>query len=51
MVSEGDLIWGDEHTIQYTDNVCHNCTLKTGIIVLTDVTAINLTKQRNKQTN
>ena len=26
MVLEGDLTWGDEHTVQYRDNVLKNCT-------------------------
>ena len=25
MVIEGDLTWGGEHTIQYTDDVLQNC--------------------------
>ena len=39
---EGDLPWGGEHTIQYTDNVLQKCTLETYIILLTNVTLINL---------
>ena len=33
--------WGDEHTIQYTDDVLSNCTLETHIVLLTNVTPIN----------
>ena len=36
MVLAGDLIWGDEHTIQYADDVLQNCTPETYIIVLTN---------------
>ena len=28
MVMEGDLTWGDEHTIQYTDEVLQNYALE-----------------------
>ena len=28
---EGDLTWGSEHTIQYTDNVLQNCIPETYI--------------------
>ena len=44
MVMEGDLNLGDEHTIQYTDDVLWNCTSETYIILLTNVTSINSTK-------
>ena len=40
MVMEGDLTWGGEHTIQYTDDVLQNCTLETNIILLTKVTPV-----------
>ena len=43
MVMEGDLTWGGEHTIQYTDDVLYNCTPETYIILLTNVTPINST--------
>ena len=36
MVMEGDLTWGGEHTIQYTDDVLYNCTPETYIILLTN---------------
>lgn len=29
MVMDGDLIWGDELPIQYTDDVLYNCTPET----------------------
>ena len=35
---EGDLTWGGEHTIQYTDDVLWDCTPETYIILLTNVT-------------
>ena len=35
MVMEGDVPLGDEHPIQYTDDVLQNHTLETYIIVLT----------------
>ena len=44
MVTEGDLTWGGEHTIQYTDGVLQNCTLETYIILLTNVIPINSIK-------
>ena len=34
---EGDLTCGDEHTIQYTDDVLQNCTPETYIILLTNI--------------
>ena len=37
-----DLSLGGEHTMQYTDDVLLNCTLETYIILLTNVTSINL---------
>ena len=39
---EGDLTWGCEHTIQYTDGVLQNCTPKTYqyMILFTHVTPI-----------
>ena len=38
---EGDLTWGGEHTIQYTDDVLQNCKPDTYIILLTSITLIN----------
>ena len=42
MVAKGDLTLGGEHTMQYTDDVFQNCTLETCIILLTNVTSINV---------
>ena len=39
---EGDLTWGGEHSIQYTDDVSQNCTPEPMYIIsLTKVTPIN----------
>ena len=32
---EGDLTWGGEHKIQYTDNLLYNYNTETYIILLT----------------
>ena len=41
--------WGDEHTIQYTDDVLYNCTPETYIILLTTATPIkSINKKANK---
>ena len=40
MVTEGDLSLGDEHTIQCTDDVLQNCTLKSYIILLINTAPI-----------
>ena len=34
----GDLAWGGEHTIQYSDDVLWNCALETYITLFTNVT-------------
>ena len=48
MLMEGDLTWGSEHTIQYTDDVLWNYTSETCIILLiTNVTPINSIKKKN----
>ena len=39
---EGDLTWGGEHTTQCKDDVLWNFTLETYIILLTNVTPINV---------
>ena len=36
---EGDLTWGGEHTIQYTDAVLQKCSTET-YIILSNVTPI-----------
>ena len=38
---EGDVTWGSEHTIQYTNDILQNCTAETYVILLTNVTPIN----------
>ena len=43
MVTE-DLTLGGEHRMQYIDDVLYICTLETCIILLPDVTPINLIK-------
>ena len=45
---EGVLTWGDEHTIQYTDDVLQNSISETHIILLTIVTQINSMKIKIK---
>ena len=45
-----DLILGGEHTIQYTDDALWNYIPKTCIILLTNVTPINVIKT-NEQIN
>ena len=42
MVMEGDLILGGKYSMQYTDDVLQNCTLETYIILLANVTPINI---------
>ena len=41
-----DLTWGDEHTIQCTDDVLWNCAPETCIILLNSVTPINSIKRK-----
>ena len=41
---DGDLTWGGEHIVQYTDDVLLNCTPEAFIILLTNVTPINSMK-------
>lgn len=38
MVMKGNLTLGNEHTMQYTNDVLLNCTLEIYIILLTNVT-------------
>ena len=49
MIMEGDLTWGGEHTIQYTDDVLWSCTPESHIILLTSVTQINSIKKKKKK--
>ena len=44
-VMEGEQTLGNEHTMQYTDDVLENCTLETCIMLLTNVTPMNLIKK------
>ena len=44
MVVEGDLTWGGEHIIQYTEDVLQNCELQSYIVLLTNVTPIKINK-------
>ena len=46
---EGDMTWGDEHTIQYTVDVPQNYTPETYITLLTNVTPINSIKKEKLQ--
>ena len=46
-MTEGDLTWGAEHTIQDTGDVLDSCTAETYIILLTNVTPINSIKVKN----
>ena len=46
MVMEGDLTWGGEHTVQYTDDMVQNLTQETYLILLTDVTPVNSIKYK-----
>ena len=46
---EGDLTWGGEHTIQYTDDVLQNCTPKIYILLLTNDTLMNSIKIFKKE--
>ena len=48
MVTENDLALGGGHTMQYTDHVTQKCTLETYIILLNNVTPINLIQNKNK---
>ena len=41
MVTKGDVTWGGEHTIQYTDDTLYNCTSETYMALLTNVTPIS----------
>lgn len=43
-----DFTLGLEHRMQGTEDVLQNCTFETWMIVLTDVTSINLKKKKRK---
>ena len=51
MEMDGDLTWGGEHTMQYTDDILQNCTPETYIILLTNVTPINSIKIEKRGIN
>ena len=42
MAKEDDLTLGGGHTMQYTDHVSQKCPLDTYMVLLTNVTPINL---------
>ena len=44
MLMEGDLTWGNEYILYYTDDILQNCTPETYIILLTNITPINSIK-------
>ena len=41
---KGNLTWGGEHTIEYTDEVLYNCIPEIYIILLTNASPINSIK-------
>ena len=43
-----DLTVGGKHTMQNTGDALQNCTLETYIVLLTNITPINLSKTINK---
>ena len=49
MVMDGDLTWGDEHTIQCTYAALWNCAPDTFIILLTNIIPIKSMKRRGKK--
>ena len=49
MVTEGDWTLGGKYTMQYTDNTLQNHTNETYIILLTNVTSINLINNQDIQ--
>ena len=49
MEMEGDLTLGDEHTVQYTDDVLQKCIPETYIILLTNVTPKILIKTNKRR--
>lgn len=44
-----DFTLGLEHRMQGTEDVLQNCTFETWMIVLTDVTSINLKKKKKER--
>ena len=51
MVMEGDLTWGGEHTVQYTDDVLQSCISETYVILLTNATPVHSGKYTRAQRN
>ena len=51
MVTEDGLTLGGDHIVQYTDLVSQKCTLKTYIILLTNVPPINTIKTNTTTKN
>ena len=49
-ITEGDLIFGGEHTVRYTDEILQTYSPGTYIILLNDITPIKIkrTKTRKK---
>lgn len=47
MVTDGDLTLGGEYTMQYVGDVLQNYTLAAYVILLTNVTSINLIKNKS----
>ena len=45
MVTEEDLTLGGKRTMQYTDDILQTCTFDIYVILLTNVTSINLIKK------
>ena len=46
---KGDLTWGGEYTIQYTDDILQIHTPETYVILLMNVTPIKLIKKKVKE--
>ena len=44
MLTEGDLTWGTEHTIQHTGDVLDSSSAETYIILLPNITPLNSIK-------
>ena len=51
MVTKDELSLGGGHTVRYTEHVTQKCTLETYIILLTNVTPINLIKSEKRNDN
>ena len=49
MFTDGDQTSGAKHTMEYTEDVSLNCILETYIMLLTNVTPINLIKKIKSQ--